>query len=329
MRRHATTSSTRVSKLSSIIRFASRDNERIWGGTRFQSTTDTPIGERWLFSDLPDQNTVVQYSGIAFSELIATHGERLMGSRGAGWTHFPLLFKLLDTGAPLSLQVHPGEETAKTHHDWNSKNEMWVVLKSDHQSELILGTKTPHTSTQEVVRIASPAQLQEVVNVERAQKDTAYMIPAGLVHGIGSGILIFEVQQSSDTTFRVYDYDRKDAQGNARQLHHKESAIAIDPKLRHSAVSLDDLDGIVIENEFFKTARQIVTEQKGQLLLATGESPTVLFALHDGIQVETTDAAVTLQQYELVLIPAYVDQAMVHGTQQSALIRITLPELKA
>jgi mannose-6-phosphate isomerase len=137
---------------------------------------------------------------------------------------FPLLFKYIDADDVLSIQVHPDDELSKERHNAYGKTEMWYILDADKGADIITGFKQEMNKELYLEKFNS-GQLQSVLNVEKAQKGDVFYIPAGRVHAIGKGILLAEIQQTSDVTYRIYDWDRVDEKGNGRELH---TDLAID-----------------------------------------------------------------------------------------------------
>lgn len=211
--------------------------ERIWGGeklkTEFNKPTDkTNIGESWEISDVEGFSSVVaegNLKGKDLRELIETYKSELLGAsvyeRFDG--KFPILIKFIDAKTDLSIQLHPDDELAKVRHNSFGKTEMWHVMSAEEGSRLILGLKEgvdPKTYLEHL----EAKSLPQILNEEYVNKGDTYFIEAGLIHAIGGGIMLAEIQQTSDVTYRVYDWDRVDANGNSRELHNDLALDAID-----------------------------------------------------------------------------------------------------
>ncbi|MDR0222098.1 MAG: class I mannose-6-phosphate isomerase [Oscillospiraceae bacterium] len=187
----------------------------IWGGTRlkteYNKTADSAvIAESWELSCHPDGESVVadgEHAGLRLSEYL----------KSVGHPPVPVIVKLIDAADNLSVQVHPNDEQAAKDGD-RGKTEMWHVVDAEPDSELIYGFNRPLTRGEFRARIEN-GSLLEVVNRIKVRKGDAFFIPAGTLHAIGKGILIAEIQQSSNLTYRVYDYDRTGADGSPRELH--------------------------------------------------------------------------------------------------------------
>ncbi|MBO4370042.1 MAG: class I mannose-6-phosphate isomerase [Paludibacteraceae bacterium] len=209
----------------------------IWGGSRIGAykgldIATEGIGESWELSAVDESQSVVAegpLQGYTLHDLIVEYQELFVGEKvyQRYGDHFPLMVKLIDAAEDLSIQVHPDDEMAHKRHQTNGKTEMWYIIDAAPESRLYTGLKRG-TSPEDVKRHLQDHTLCDVLNYESTKPGDVFMIPAGRVHSIGSGILLAEVQQSSDVTYRLWDYDRRDAQGNPRQLHIDLALEAID-----------------------------------------------------------------------------------------------------
>ncbi|MFA9391851.1 MAG: type I phosphomannose isomerase catalytic subunit [Prolixibacteraceae bacterium] len=203
--------------------------ERIWGGnkleTRFGKNLEgkTNIGESWELSAVEGDVSMVTNGHLAgndLQELIEIYMDDIVGEKiyEQFGTEFPLLIKLIDANDDLSIQVHPNDQKAKERHNAYGKTEMWVALDDQEKPRLITGFNQD-TSQDAFLKKLNDGSLTELFNYEEVKKGDAYFVPAGRVHAICAGNLIAEIQQTSDITYRIYDYDRKDKDGNGRELH--------------------------------------------------------------------------------------------------------------
>ncbi len=218
------------------FRFEPIYQERIWGGTAMQDILHRSVpsacvnyGESWEISDRPDACSIVSegpYKGKSLHELWTEHREELFGKGFEQFERFPLLCKILDAKENLSLQVHPPECTAKKL-GGEVKNEIWYVMNSLPDSLIYFGIKGSATSD-EIRQKAEAGTLDQILNATHLNKGEALYIPSGLVHAIGAGHLIAEIQQNSDTTYRLYDWGRTDDQGNPRELHLDQAITSIE-----------------------------------------------------------------------------------------------------
>lgn len=181
------------------------------------------IGESWEISGVQDNVSVVSEGALAentLEELIEIYMGDLVGDKiyEKFGVEFPLLLKFIDARDNLSIQVHPDDATAKERHNAYGKTEMWYLLDADPDAELIMGFKHD-TTKEEYLKGLRSNTLPELLNTEKVKKGDCFFIPAGTVHAICKGCFIAEIQQTSDITYRIYDYDRRDKNGNPRELH--------------------------------------------------------------------------------------------------------------
>ena len=209
----------------------------LWGGDKLVAfkglpACDEPIGESWELSAVPGHESVVkggEDDGLTLSQLVQRYGADLVGEdvyRRYG-DSFPLLIKLIDAKRDLSIQVHPDDAMAQRRHGSFGKNEMWYILDADEGATIATGFKRPITP-EEFDRHLAEGTLLDVVNRDVSHPGDVFYIPAGMIHAIGAGNLLAEVQQSSDITYRVWDYNRRDADGNLRELHTSQAREALD-----------------------------------------------------------------------------------------------------
>ncbi|TDV24494.1 mannose-6-phosphate isomerase type 1 [Mycoplasmopsis mustelae] len=178
------------------------------------------VGEAWLISVIKNCESIVKSTNEKLSDFIKHNPEFFNLSIEESKTfEYPHLIKFLDAKTPLSIQVHPNDEYAKKYHSLG-KNECWYVLKTSDEP-FILGTNT--NKRQEILEAINSHLIEKYLNKIKLEKDDFVYIPAGLIHGIPSETMVFELQQSSDITFRLYDYERRDINGNKREIHIKES----------------------------------------------------------------------------------------------------------
>lgn len=200
---------------------------KIWGGDKLNrllnKNCETGIGESWEISGVENNISLVsngELKGHSLNWLIKNFGESLMGTEV--FKHFgnvfPLLFKFIDAGENLSIQVHPDDSLAKKEHNSFGKTEMWYVLESDQNAELIIGFKK-ETTQSEYLQALSEDKIVELLKREPVERGDAFVINPGTVHAIGSGVLLAEIQQTSDITYRIYDWNRPDSNGKMRELH--------------------------------------------------------------------------------------------------------------
>lgn len=221
----------------SPIKFTPILKSVLWGGSRIASfkgiaPSNSLIGETWEISGLEGFETVIaegEFKGISISELLQQKGEQIMGKRlfEQYGTHFPLLIKFIDAAQDLSIQVHPSDDVAKTRHNCSGKTELWYMLNPQKSAIIYSGFKTP-TTLNEFKNHVENNTLTDVLACFTPKRGDVFYLPAGRVHSIGAGNLLLEIQQTSDITYRVYDYNRTDFNGKKRELHTELAIETID-----------------------------------------------------------------------------------------------------
>jgi mannose-6-phosphate isomerase len=220
------------------LKFKSIFKEKIWGGKQLVDVLGKPfpkdkkIGESWEVSTVPGSVSMVSngtLKGVYLQQLIEQYKEQLVGQRvfQKFQTNFPLLIKYLDAQDDLSVQVHPNDELAAKRYNGLGKSEMWYIMDATPNAQINVGfncvlDKEKFNST------FSKGKLQSILNMEQVKKGDTFYLPAGRIHYIGKGILLAEIQQTSDITYRIYDFDRKDDEGNPRELHVAQAIEALD-----------------------------------------------------------------------------------------------------
>lgn len=210
------------------LKFRPVIKQTIWGGDKlaFKShdkNIKTSIGESWEISGVQDHVSVVSEGALAdntLEELTEIYMGELVGDRiyEKFGIEFPLLIKYIDACDNLSIQVHPDDAIAKERHNAYGKTEMWYVVDAAPGAELIMGFNKEADKSEYLTRLHNNT-LADILNIEKVNRGDCFFIPAGMVHAIGKGCYIAEIQQTSDITYRIYDYDRRDKSGNTRELH--------------------------------------------------------------------------------------------------------------
>jgi mannose-6-phosphate isomerase len=220
------------------LKFKNILKEVIWGGDKLSTELGkdlsgrTNIGESWEISGVKDNVSVVSNGFLAennLEELVEIYMGDLVGDKvyDEFGTEFPLLIKFIDANDALSIQVHPNDEQAEQRHNTRGKTEMWYVVSNEEGAELITGFNKD-TNKEEYVKLLESKKIKDILNSEKVNKGDVFFIPAGRVHAIGKGMLIAEIQETSDITYRIYDWDRVDANGQGRQLHTEEAVGVIE-----------------------------------------------------------------------------------------------------
>jgi len=206
-----------------IMKLMPVGKDYLWGGTRLKSLYGknidlSPLAETWECSVHPDGASLIvsgKHKGMSLKSVIEQNPEYLGENNSEG---FPVLVKLIDAEKDLSVQVHPDDDYALIHENQKGKNEMWYVLEAEEDSSLVYGFKD-FFSRETIKKAVADGNIMDYLNKVPVKKGDVFFIPSGTVHAIGAGIVIAEIQQNSNVTYRVYDYDRVDSQGRKRELH--------------------------------------------------------------------------------------------------------------
>lgn len=302
--------------LPPILRFAPAYFERIWGGTLMRDVlgmpvpTDKVIGEAWLVSDHPHCESVVAegaMAGATLRELVRDYAEELLGDALPTPTgRFPLLLKLIDAGDLLSVQVHPDDAAAQRLGEPDvGKTEMWYVMEARPGAELIYGLKAGVDRAAFVEAVAA-GRSEECLQTYAATAGTHIFVPAGTVHAIGAGQLIAEIQQNSDITYRIFDYNRVDPAGKPRQLHIDKALEVIDfstQQRRPEIAPVETTRTELARCAFFST-EILRVERDGVTLEEGARSFQVFLALSGDVCIRVDEITANLRPGEAALVPA-------------------------
>ncbi|MDR2803500.1 MAG: class I mannose-6-phosphate isomerase [Treponema sp.] len=216
---------------------------RIWGGSKLRNEwnkdfSKDKIGESWELSCVPGAVSLIksgEFAGKPVTEALEKYGAAILGDKvyAKYGAELPLLFKLIDASENLSVQVHPDDVVAKKRHNCFGKTEMWFVAQAEKNSMLYSGFAQP-VRKEYYMELIKSGKILEMLASHTVKTGDSFFIPAGRVHGIGAGIVIAEIQQSSDVTYRIFDYHRKDSDGNERELHIAESVDVVDFNVKPS-----------------------------------------------------------------------------------------------
>lgn len=304
----------------------------LWGGNRLPTeygkiTSLDPVAESWEVSCHPDGESVVANGPLAGESLacLVAANPALMGTLCAGGP-FPLLIKLIDAKQGLSLQVHPDDEYARRVEGQQGKNEMWFVMEADPGAELVVGFPQPVSRQELADRIAADS-LMEVVRRVPVKAGDCFCIPAGMLHAIGGGILIAEIQQNSNVTYRVYDYGRRDAAGNLRELHVDKALDVTDTALaaENAATTAPKQRGGYSETELthWKYFRAGLLDIASGCSLYSDESSFQCILVTAGtLELTWQTHSLTLHKGESVFLPAGLGSYRLEGQGRALLTRM-------
>ncbi len=308
--------------------------DRIWGGNKLKlnygkNALNDKLGESWELSGYENDESVVLngfLEGNNIVELTEIYMGDLVGDKvyDAFGLTFPLLFKLIDANDNLSIQVHPGDEIAAERHNSFGKTEMWYVVDAEPNAELIIGFSKDCTQEEYVAALEND-KVEDLLQKVPVQKGDVFFIPAGLVHAIGKGVLVAEIQQSSDITYRIYDYKRVDDKGNERELHTEQALDVIDysacnqPKTVYTPL-LNQITPLAECNYF--TTNLIKFDQPLTRNYGTIDSFVSYMCVEGSFIVETETDKVLVNKGETILIPASINEVGLIPDELTTLLEV-------
>lgn len=299
---------------------------RIWGGKtlyeRFSKGNGSEnIGETWELTVRDDETSVVlsgDYAGLTLREYI----EKNSGVLGTNYKggRFPLLIKFIDACECLSVQVHPDDEYAEKTEHGLGKTEMWYIIDAKKGAKIVYGF-ADNVTREEFAKAARNGNIDSVLGWREVRAGETYFIPSGLLHAIGEGILIAEIQQNSDLTYRVFDYDRKDANGNRRELH-VEKAIDVSRPFDENeinAIRFSERDELDDENtlahcRYFRVSKYSVSGEK--VLGTTVDSFASFLCISGKGSLVYEDVTIDFSAGDSIFVPAGLDNIHVLGENQ-------------
>lgn len=316
----------RLMRRDNVITFEPLLKQTIWGGDRIKEvkrlgTAPDHVGESWEVSGVEGSVSVIAngaYRGRRLDDVLAELKGDLVGKKNyeCFGDDFPLLVKFIDAHGDLSIQVHPNDELARRHGEKRGKTEMWFVMDSADDARLCCGLKKAITPEQYKEMVDSDTICDAICDYNVKEGD-CFFIPAGRIHGIGAGCLLAEIQETSDVTYRIYDYKRKDKNGNYRQLHTKEAAEAIDYAVQDSYrteyVHKKDESVMLVSCEHFTTSLYDLTDSM-ELDYSELDSFVVLVCVKgEGVIVDENGGKTMFSKGDTVLLPAWVGTVRVEG----------------
>ncbi|MDE5791343.1 MAG: mannose-6-phosphate isomerase [Muribaculaceae bacterium] len=296
----------------------------IWGGTKICdykgiSHPASDIGESWEISVVPGQESIAakgEYKGFSLSQLIERFGNQILGNRVAKryGGKFPLLIKFIDAHDKLSVQVHPDDEMAMQRHGTLGKSELWYIIASTPGAKIYVGLKEK-LSPEEFTRRVNEGSFTNALAEYESEAGDVFFLPAGRVHAIGAGNLLLEIQESSDITYRIYDYDRRDHNGNLRELHTEQARDAIDYTVKENyqnpPLPEDVEESELIKCEHFTTKLYHIASEKE--IVTDPESFTVIICAKGEVTIKCRDGEEGLKAGHTALVPADANPITVTG----------------
>ena len=305
------------------LQFSPILKERIWGGSKLKSVLNKPItsetvGESWEISTVDDNISVVTngiLAGKSLLDLIDFSPESILGFEvyKKFGKQFPLLFKYLDARQDLSIQVHPNDELAKKRHNSFGKTEMWYIMQADENARIIVGFKEKSNASAYIENLKNKTLLS-ILDVVKVKTGDVFFLATGTVHAIGAGLVVAEIQQTSDITYRIYDFDRVDAQGNERELHVDLALDAINYNKTNTFKSYSkeiNQSNEVVNCPYFTT--NFIPLDGKISFLKNGNSFTVYMCVDGNFAIESAGAIFQYSKGDTVLIPAILKSFLITG----------------
>jgi mannose-6-phosphate isomerase len=317
------------------LKFKPIFKDKIWGGQKIRTELGLDFrplqncGEAWMLSGVPGSETKVIngfLKGNSLNELLEVYMDDLVGE-DIFYKHekeFPILVKFIDSNDYLSVQVHPDDELAARRNSGNGKTEMWYILEAEQGSEVISGFNR-EVSREIYLEHLKNNTLKEILNSEHAGKGDVFYVPSGRVHALGPGILLAEIQQTSDTTYRIYDWDRTDDKGKSRELHTELALDALDfrpvlnfrtdyRKIKNQTVTL-------VDTPFFTTnildLDQVIKKDYSLL-----DSFVIYICAEGSVLIRFDQQKETLGKGEILLIPAVMDHLVLEPVQSCKVLEV-------
>ena len=318
------------------IKFRPQLKENIWGGQRLldikkglysRSVTKSKVyGESWDISGVKGSVSKVAngfLKGNNLQEIIEVYMGELVGEEvfEQFGLDFPLLIKNLDCNDTLSVQVHPDDELAAERHDSFGKTEMWYIADAEDGAVIYLGFKNKDITREEYIQAVAKGTVADILQAVPVKKGDVFFIPAGTVHALAKGLNVIEIQQTSDITYRIFDWNRVDSEGKSRELH---TALAVDAidfesgveecRRTYSAVANEEVN--IVDCEFFKTD-MLVVDGVAELDYCKRDSFTIYMCIEGDVKVILDgEESETLRTGEVMLIPAIANEVVIEGKAQ-------------
>ncbi|WP_442266935.1 type I phosphomannose isomerase catalytic subunit [Tenacibaculum sp. ZS6-P6] len=320
--------------LNQFFKFTPILKEKIWGGNKLgkylnKESESESLGESWEISDVKGDTSVVangNLKGTDLKKLIKTYQGDLVGDKvfKQFGEKFPLLIKFIDAKTPLSIQLHPNDKLAKERHNSFGKTEMWYVMQADEKANLIVGFQKD-SNKEEYLKHLDDKSLLDILNVDEVKKGDVYFIPTGRIHAIGAGVLLAEIQQTSDITYRIYDWDRQDSEGNYRELHTELALDAIDfkaiPDYKTSYKEELNASSEIVSCPYFTTS-VLPIEGEQSINHQDKDSFVIYICISGKVSFKYEDQEEVLIAGETLLVPAKFKEFSLKSVEKSELLEV-------
>lgn len=319
------------------LKFKPVFKDKIWGGDKIRTRLGfdfSPLpncGEAWVLSGVGGNQSVVSegfLAGNELNELLEIYMDELVGEKAYTQygNEFPILVKFIDANDWLSIQVHPDDHLAALRGTGRGKTEMWYILDAEPGAQLISGFNR-EMDRKLYQHMATRNQFREMMNFTEVLEGDVFYMPAGRVHALGPGILLAEIQQTSDTTYRVYDWDRTDAEGKARELHTEEALDAFDfsyhPDVRQREKTVPGKTRTLVESPYF-TTRIVPLIRPIERDYSETDSFVILLATRGAANIEVEGNRYPIREGEVILLPAITNKVIFDPAEAINLLEITL-----
>lgn len=320
------------------LQFHTIFKDKIWGGHKIRTILGkdfSPLpncGETWEISAVEGNVSVVKNGDLAgkdLKSLINTYKGELVGNKvyNKFGDYFPLLVKFIDASDDLSIQVHPNDEVAKKRHNSYGKTEMWYIFQADEGAVLNVGFNQP-MDKDTYLKHLNNGTLMSVLNFEKATVGDVFFMPAGRIHYIGKGICLAEIQQTSDITYRIYDFDRRDSQGNLRELHTEEAVDVIDyqyyPEYKIKYNATENTPNKVVSCPYFETQLLVLSDNLVRDF-SNVDSFVIYMCVGGEATINTISGKVNLTLGGCVLLPASINKFEITPITNAKLLECYVP----
>jgi len=311
--------------------------EKIWGGTKLKTILNKDFGnlpncgESWEISGVKGNESIVaegSLKGMSLPALLKTYKGRLLGEKNflRYGEEFPLLIKFIDANEDLSIQVHPDDDLAREKHGSFGKTEMWYIFQADEGATLITGFNQ-NLDKESYLKHFQEGTLNDILNKEAVQSGDVFFIPAGRVHTIGKGICIAEIQQTSDVTYRIFDFDRVDSEGRQRELHVEDALEALDfsfhPEYKTPYNEQDNAPIELVDCPYFLTRKINLTAPLARDY--SGNDSFVLYICYEGgFDIGFDEGKTSVVKGESVLLPAEIKQVNLQPKPGAGILEVTI-----
>ncbi|MFI1745746.1 type I phosphomannose isomerase catalytic subunit [Thalassobellus sediminis] len=312
------------------IKFTPILKDKIWGGQKLKTllnkNSDLPnIGESWEISDVEGDTSIVSngsLKGQSLKQLLKNFGAELIGLQNYRIfkNKFPLLIKFIDAKEDLSIQLHPNDELAAKRHNSFGKTEMWYTLQADEGANLIVGFNQEMTPDLYLKHLEEKS-LTQILNFDEVKTGDTYFIEVGRVHAIGAGVMVAEIQQTSDITYRVYDWDRVDDNGNERELHNDLAIDAFDfdmpDNFRVAYDKTKNQSNEMVSCPYFTT--NYLQVSKTLKKENTHDSFIIYICVEGSVEISANGFTETINNGETILLPAAIKDFNIYSEKATLL----------